>query len=373
MTDRDSLIALNLISGIGAAKIRKLTSFFGSPSEVLSASHKILMTVPGIGEKLADSITSSQTLDQFKNEVDLAEKAGVKIVAETDNNYPPLLKEIYDAPPVLYIRGELPDTEQMILGVVGTRAVSHYGRKMARQLSESAAHSGWIVASGLAFGVDAEAHRATLNAGGKTIAVLGSGLMHVHPQEHLHLAKEIIETGGALISEFPMSFPPSRKTFPMRNRIISGISHGLLVVEAGIKSGSLITAQFALEQGKSVFAVPGQADNPHARGSNSLIRQGATLTESFDDILADFEFIHQTDSQKNSTNQESNSATHQEKANLSSEEKKILEFIMKERDVTVDQIIAATQIPPGQLLSTLMQLEIKKLITQIPGKRFVIS
>ena len=369
MTDRDALIIINLLPGIGPVRVQELLTLFDSPSQLLNLSENEITAVPGIGVKLAHTLASWKENSPYEEEMAFAEKAGVKIVTKLDDEYPPLLLEIYDAPIVLYVRGELPVEHVNTLAVVGSRRFTHYGRKMAQHIVTSAVHAGWMTVSGLAYGIDAAAHKATLEAGGKTIAVLGGGLARIHPQDHIPLAKEIIEKGGAVISEFPMKMSPNKRTFPMRNRVISGLSHGVLVVEAGQRSGSLITAGSALEQGRYVFAVPGQADNPQATGTNSLIRNGAILTESFDDIINEFEFLP-AGSMKQAVAVSSSEDKHRHTEDLGDDEKEILKIIEQEWEMTADQLISQTGLPTGQVLSYLMQLEIKKIIVQLPGKRF---
>ncbi len=372
MTDKDALIILNLLPGIGPIKVKELLSKFKSPARILELSEGALSSVPGIGAKIAETLTSWQKHSKFEEEMNMIERAGVQIVTMLDPEYPGLLREIYDPPLVLYVRGQLPSNSERMLGVIGSRRFSHYGKKMAEELASSASFANWNIVSGLAYGIDAVAHRATLDANGKTIAVLGGGLARIHPQDHVPLAKEIIEKGGAVISEFPMTYAPNKRSFPMRNRIISGMSHGLIVVEAGLKSGSLITAKFALEQDRLVFAVPGQADNPQARGTNNLIREGAVLTENFDDVINEFEFMPGFTPSKA---MEDESAICAEPAlpDLSENEQLIINILKEKRDSSADQLIAETGLNAGQLLAILMQLEMKRLIVQLPGKRFTIK
>ena len=375
MTDRDALIILNLLPGIGPVKVKELVTRFGSPAHLLELPAGALSSVFGIGDKLAKAITSWKESVRIEEELTMVERAGVKIVTQFDSEYPALLKEIYDPPLVLYVRGELPQSSTHTLGVVGSRRFSYYGRKMAESLASSAGFAKWTVISGLAYGIDAIAHRAALDANSKTVAVLGGGLARVHPQDHVPMAKEMVEKGGAVISEFPMTYSPNKRSFPMRNRIISGMSHGLLVVEAGFKSGSLITAKFALEHGRLVFAVPGQADNPQARGTNSLIRDGAVITETFDDIINEFEFLPRLADHKNETEDSRGAADMAtgQLPDLTDNETTVFETIKERREVSVDQLATETDIAAGQLLAILMKLEMKRLIVQLPGKRFTVS
>lgn len=372
MTDREALIILNMLPGVGPIKVGELSVALGSPSAILAASTSKLVSVQGIGQKLAGEIAGWEKKVNLKEELELAERAKVRIITTTDSDFPETLKQIYDVPLVLYVRGEIPDGKH--LGIVGSRRITNYGRRMAEHLAASASFADWTVVSGLAYGIDAVAHQATVDAGGRTVAVLGGGLARVHPQDHIPLARKIIETGGAVISEFPMEYQPNKRSFPMRNRIISGLSHGLLVIEAGLRSGSLITAKCALEQGRIVFAVPGEADNPQARGTNSLIRDGAKLTESFDDIIDEFEFLpgmRPSDDDGGET-QGDETTTSAKLADLTDDESKIVDYITSEREVSTDQIIAATEIPTGTVLSLLMGLELKRVLEQRPGKRYAI-
>ncbi len=345
-----------------------LVSACGSPSAVLERTAQELRSIQGIGESLAEKIASWRENIDLAAELDLADRGGVRILVKDDPEYPSILKEIHDAPICLYIRGKLPDLESKSLAIVGSRRMTAYGRSMAQHLAESAVYAGWTVVSGLAYGIDAAAHQATLNAGGKTIAVLGGGLARVQPQEHLPLAREISST-GAVVSEYPMEFPPNRRSFPMRNRIISGLSRATLVVEAGIGSGALITAAAAMEQGRAVFAVPGQADNPQAGGSNALIKQGAKLTETFDDILEDFEFLPGMERPKPAMvceGDEEESYESPEDGILSEEDRKALSALAKQ-ELSLDQLANATGSPSGELLARMMKLEILRKVKKTPS------
>ncbi len=372
MTDRDAYIILNLISGIGPARVRTMRECFGSVTGILEASKKDLKSVDGIGETLAEAIASWKKNLDCEKEMKLADKAGVEIITLADDKYPAQLREVHDAPLCLYVRGKLPSGNEPMLGIVGSRRITNYGKSMAEHLSRSAVYAGWTVVSGLAYGTDAVAHKTVVDAGGKTIAVLGGGLARIFPQDHIPLAKSIIEKDGAVISEFPMEFAPNRRSFPMRNRVISGLSRGVLVIEAGTTSGALITAKFALEQNRLVFAVPGQADNPQARGCNALIRQGAKLTESIEDIIEEFEFLPEFSPKPNLKviddklfKDESNDVA----LKLDEDEGKIIALLQK-GDASADSLAGDTGIGTGKLLSLLMKMEMKKLVSQLPGKRF---
>jgi len=367
MNDSHACIILNMISGIGSARLEALCSRFGSPAKILEASKDEIASVQGIGETLAEKVSSWKTGTDLETELDLAEKGGVKIFTRYDDEYPEILKEIYDPPICLYVRGEIPPSWEHSAAVVGSRRMTNYGRTMARHLSESAVYAGWSVISGLAFGVDTVAHQSTLDAGGKTYAVLAGGLARIFPQENVPLAKSIVEKGGAIISEFPMNFPVNRQSFPRRNRIVSAMSRAVIVVEAGLNSGALITAQLALEQNRSVFAVPGEATNPQAHGCNKLIKEGAKLTESFDDILAEFEFLpgfgKVTDSILNYDSEPV--------IDFTDDEKKII-LSLGAGEKSFDILSADTGLLPGKLLSLLKKLELNKAIKELPGKSYAL-
>ncbi len=366
ISDRDAYIVLNMISGIGSARLEALLSNFSTPSKILSAGISSLERTSGISRKLAESIASWQDTIDYKAELGLAEKGGVKIVTRIDDGYPEILKQIYDPPICLYVRGEIPESLELSIAVVGSRRMTSYGQRMARHLTESAVFAGWTVISGLAYGVDAVAHQAALDAGGKTVAVLGGGLARIHPQDHVPLARDISDN-GAVISEFPMEHPVTRQSFPRRNRIVSGLSRATLVVEAGLNSGALITANTALDQNRQVFAVPGQADNPQARGCNALIRQGAKLTESFDDVIDEFEFLPGLGSVKKNEDEDQPEEETHNIGDLSPEEQLIMTSL-KDGEKSVDGIAADSELPPGKLLAMLMKLEMKKAVKQLPGK-----
>jgi DNA processing protein len=243
---------------------------------------------------------------------------------------------------------------------------------MAKHLSEEAVLAGWKIISGLAFGIDAIAHQAALDGGGITIAVLGGGLARIHPQEHVPLARDIIEAGGALISEFPMKFPVSRQSFPRRNRIVSGLSQAVLIVEAGLKSGALITANLAMEQGKEVFAVPGHVDNPQAKGCHQLIKQGAKLTEDFIDILDDYDFLPgfapgMNECREESADEPDEITAPSRPANMSDEEYQIIQLLEGEAK-SFDYLADATNIPVSSLNGLLTKMAMKMMLVQHPGK-----
>ena len=374
MTDREACIILNMISGIGSARMQALLNRFETPSNIFAQPLDSIAGTKGIGLELAGKIVNWQKDVDLNGELEMAGKGGAKIITVMDEEYPAILKEIYDPPICLYVRGTLPDFSSNSLAVVGSRRVTVYGRKMTAHLTEAAVYAGWKIVSGLAYGVDAIAHQVAVDLKGITVAVLGGGLARVHPQDHVPLARSIVENNGALISEYPMKFPVSRQSFPRRNRIVSGLSRAVLVVEAGIDSGALITATAALEQGRSVFAVPGMADNPQARGCHKLIKEGAKLTEDFEDILQDFEFlpgfggVRQEASVYLGDDEEDSAAPAiPELPGMSEDERRLVQALSLDSK-SFDSLSAETGIASGTLLGMLMKMEIKKQISQSPGK-----
>lgn len=291
MTPREAAITLNLIPGLGPVRIMRLMQVFASPELILEAPASMLMEIPGMGARLARHISSWRSIVNPYRELELADKAGAAITTVFEASYPSALRDLPDAPIVLYSWGTwtTEDSERSI-AVVGSRMATHYGRLCARTVSHDLAQAGVTVISGLARGVDTEAHTGALDAGGRTIAVIGAGLNRLYPQENGHLAQRIADGHGAVVSEFPMDTPPSRTTFPVRNRIVSGWSRATLVVEASGRSGALITARMAGEQGRDVFCIPGPVDRHSSDGCHALIRDGATLAACASDILHDMQW-----------------------------------------------------------------------------------
>ena len=372
MTNREAYIVLNMISGVGTARLKALVENFQEPRRIFEQSVESISRIKGISGTLAEKILSWEKDIDLNAELELAELSGTAIITMDDAEYPEILKGIYDPPLCLYVRGKLPDFSYNSLAVVGSRRATIYGRKMAKHLSEEAVLADWKVISGLAFGIDAIAHQAAIDGGGITVAVLGGGLSRIHPQEHVPLARDIIETGGALISEFPMKFPVSRQSFPRRNRIVSGLSQAVLIIEAGLKSGALITANLAMEQGKEVFAVPGHVDNPQAKGCHQLIKQGAKLTEDFTDILDDYDFLPgfapgMKECREESADEADEITAPSRPANMSDEEYQITQLLEGEAK-SFDYLADATSIPVSSLNGLLTKMAMKMMLVQHPGK-----
>jgi len=365
---------LNLLPGIGPMRVAQLLSLFSSPAAILAASAAELARVPGIGGKLAATIADWEKQCDLDRELAMVEQAGVLVLTREDSDYPALLAEIHDPPLCLYVRGAPAAVARTRGGIaiVGSRRTTSYGTMMAERLATAASVAGWPVVSGLARGIDAVAHRAALTAGGTTVAVLGCGLAYVYPQENLDLARRIVAEGGALVSEFPMTCRPDKRNFPMRNRIISGLTRGTIVVEAGFESGSLITAATALDQGRSVFAVPGRVDSPQSRGCHALIRDGARLVESFQDVAEEFSGLPGLDLAVESDRGAATCRKPSPDLTLTDLERKLLS-LLDENETAIDALIVAAGESPAQVLSTLLLLEMKRLVKQLPGRRVVRS
>jgi DNA processing protein len=285
------------------------------------------------------------------------------VITQESPSYPKSLKQIHAPPIVLYVWGEIQERDHHAIAVIGARRTTHYGMESAKKLSYQIAYAGLTVISGLARGIDTAAHQGALAAKGRTIAVIGSGLLEIYPPENRALAEKIRNGSGAIVSEFSMQIQPDRQTFPMRNRIISGWSHGILVVDAGLNSGALITASQAIEQGRSVYAVPGHINAPSAMGSNRLIQQGAKLVMSASDILDDLEILVPEA-------RPAADAAVRPLPELSSDERRVYDAI-DAAETPIDRIAAKCDLPSGTVSSTLLRLELKRLVKQLPGKYFV--
>ncbi len=359
MNDKESLIFFNLL-GLGFRTVLKLKTKFGTLKNVLSASSDSLMNTQGIRKKALESIIKHRDSDILEKELNLANKANCDIITIDDDSYPKQLKTISSPPIVLYIHGELKPEDNNSVSIVGTRTPTRYGKKMAHNIGYNLAQQGVTVISGLAKGLDSQAHNAAIEAKGRTIAVLGSGLLRLYPKENRKLAKKI-ETSGAVISEFPLETTPYRSNFPIRNRTISGLSLGTVVVEAATKSGTLITAGFALEQGRVVFAVPGNMDQPTSQGANALIKQGAVLLQDTEDIFREIPYLKRT---KSATQE-------QEKIKLSDKEQEIVS-ILDSNPVHIDEITESATMTAPEVSVLLLTLEMKKVLKQLPGKYYAI-
>jgi DNA processing protein len=354
---------LKSIPGIGNHLFKRLINCFNSPENVFEASREDLLEVKGITPRLITAIKHHNTPDSVKKDLDLVMKKGYKIVTMSDTDYPPLLLQIPDPPPILYVFGRLNGSFKNI-AVVGSRNATEYGISTTRRLCKDLALLKMTIVSGMAIGIDSAAHQGALMGKGDTIAVLGSGLEIVYPAENRSLFHRIAEN-GAVISEFPLLTEPEPHNFPIRNRIISGISLGTVVVEATKRSGSLITARLAAEQNREVFAVPGSVHSFKSTGTHTLIKQGAKLVEHAQDIMEEISYIIGGPHEKDKTGGEITESTSQ----LSSEESLVFEFIGA-YPVHIDDLARKLSLKPGKLSSILLQLELKGIVHQSPGKLF---
>ena len=362
-TDLARWVALSRVQGLGCVSFKKLAGHFGDPTEALSASTAALAEIPGLDPSVIDGLRNFSAWDEAEKEIIRAEKAAVKIVPFTDSSYPARLRMIPDPPPLLYLKGEIRRDDEKAVAVVGSRSTSDYGRRVARDLCRGLASLGFTVVSGMARGIDGTAHETSLNAGGRTIAVLGSGVDRVYPAEHDKLYRRISEN-GAVISELPMGTRPLAFNFPARNRLISGLSLGVVVVEATEKSGSLITAALALEQGREVFAVPGEVGASRSRGAHRLIRQGAKLVETVDDIVE--EIAPQLLVRSGKTLSAPRRTLPQ---NLGDEFQRIF-GLFQERPLQIDEVIESSGCSASRVSEILLELELQGYIKQLPGKKY---
>jgi DNA processing protein len=363
MNATEACIALNMLPTVGPVRLRKLLEVFERPQKILAAKRNELRKVEGIGNEVADQISNWESIVDLATELDRIREFGATVITQESASYPKALREIHAPPIVLYVWGELKERDHHAIGIIGARRTTHYGVESAKKLAFQLAYAGLTVISGLARGIDTAAHQGALAAKGRTIAVIGSGLARLYPPENAALAEKIRAGNGAIVSEFSMEIEPDRQTFPMRNRIISGWSHGILVVEAGLNSGALITASQALEQGRSVYAVPGHINAPSAMGSNRLIQQGAKLVMDASDILDDLQILLPEA-------KPSAEAAARPLPSLSEEERRIYDAI-ESTETSIDDITEKTRLPSATVSSTLLHLELKRLVKQLPGKYFV--
>jgi len=354
-----------MVVGVGKTLFHRLVTVLGSPEQVFRSSLNDLMQVEGVGRKVASEIRRFEIEQHVEREWHFIDKLELEVVTQECPEYPLLLKAIYDPPPVLYFKGKNLDEFPVPLAVVGTRRPTNYGRIITEALCKRLSAMGICIVSGLARGIDTLAHKTALQAGGETIAVFGCGLSHTYPPENRQLRDKIVDR-GAIVSEFPVTMRPDRNNFPARNRVISGLSHGTLVVEAGEKSGALITAEFSLEQGREVFAVPGNINSPNSKGTNRLIKTGAILVDGPDSIVQELSAEVQGYLEKiQPAGKKSSEAT-----GLSIIERQVLSVLSQE-EKHIDHIIENSRLSPAEVSATLVQLELNGLIRQFEGKLFV--
>ena len=350
-----------MVPDVGPVGARKLLTVFGTPEKIFDAAFDDLISVEGIGMQRAKNIKAFSSWKEVEKNIAIMEKGRIKAVLIGGPAYPEMLKEIEDAPVILYTRGDIQPQDRFAVAIVGSRKLTHYGASAAEVISENLASMGFTVVSGMARGVDSISHRGALKAGGRTFAVLGSGPDVPYPPENKTLMDAIADS-GSVISEFPPGTPPDKENFPRRNRLISGLSLGVLVIEATAGSGALITARCALEQGREVFAIPGNITSPNSEGTNELIKKGAVLTRRAEDIVEELApvlkgFIRAIDKIK---------------IEITDEEKSICSLLSGEPK-QIDVISRESGLPSSKTLGILLGLELKGAVKQITGKRFYLA
>ncbi len=354
-------LALSMLKDIGPKRAKKLLSKFGSPQKVFESDYNDLVKTRGFVKNLAENIKNFSSWDLIEKHIDILNNNGIKLITYEDSSYPELLREVEDSPILIYVKGNILPQDRYAIAIVGSRKPTHYGISVAENISEELASMGFTIVSGLARGIDSLSHKAALKVGGRTVAVLGSGLDITYPPENKMLIEKIINSGYVL-SEFPLGTPPDRENFPKRNRIISGLCLGVLVIEATSDSGSLITASYALDQNREVFAIPGNITSPNSSGTNELIKKGAILTRNADDIIKELApvlkgFI------------KSNNKT---KVKITGDEMELCKYLSGEPK-QIDTISRESGLPASKLMGILLNLELKGVVKQIPGKRFYLS
>jgi DNA processing protein len=361
--ERDTLadtLRLALVPGVGPVTRRALLERFGTARAVLDAAPSQLRGVPGVGAKLAERIVAARREIDAEAELRVCHEHGLTVLTEEDADYPRMLREIHDPPAVLFLHGDLRPQDRLAVAIVGTRHATRYGQQQAERLAGGLARAGLTIVSGLARGIDAAAHRGALQAGGRTLAVLASGVLNIYPPEHAALAEQV-RAAGALISENPPHSAPLSGAFPQRNRLISGLSLGVIVVEAAERSGALISAQHAMEQGREVFAVPGRVDSRTSRGCHRLLRDGAKLVESVDDVLEELGPLV-----AGTPGVDGRVVHHPAELQLNDQERQVLDAI-DEEPTSIDAVVVGSRLPIQRVLSTISVLEMRRLVRRISG------
>lgn len=369
-TAHRDLLALALVPGLGPRLTDALLNRFGSAAAARCATVEDLLTVPHIGRKLAADFARALRDANVDAELALLEKHGVRLLARTDPEYPRNLGELPDAPQLLYFRGSILPADERAVAIVGSRQCSSYGLRVAEQLASGLARAGFTVISGLARGIDGCAHRGALDAGGRTLAILAGGLSSIYPPEHVDLS-HAVEKSGALISETPMAMAPQRGMFHSRNRLISGLSKAVVIVEANARSGALITARHAADQGRDVFTVPANVDSGFSAGSLQLLRDGAKLIRNVDDLLEDLQAGSPALSPSrglDSDQAQPQTAVPVAPVNLDQTQQRVWDYLSEPRHG--DEIARTLEMAVGALAKTLMVLEMKRLIRRLPGNSY---
>lgn len=352
---------MNMIEGIGSIRFMNLIRKFETAENVFKAGEKEIRGVEGITEKIAKRIVAAKTKNGIKSVMEKLKKHKAETLTINDPEYPELLSSIYDPPPVLYVRGKIEKRDRIAIALVGSRVASYYGKSVSEKLAFELSKMGVTIVSGLARGIDTSAHRSALKSGGRTIGVLGSGINVPYPKENANLMDEMAER-GAVVTEFPVDAEPDKFNFPLRNRIISGLSLGTVVVEAAKRSGSLITADCALEQNREVFAVPGNVTQKNSEGANRLIKNGAKLVENADDIVEEIAML----------SGEIGLLDRQEKPRPEmNKDEEVIYGIISDEPQYIDEFVRKSGMPVQKVSALLMNLELKQAVKQIQGKLYV--
>lgn len=360
---RQAYIALNMMQGVGPVTVRTLASHLGSVTAIFEADKPALMAVPGVGREVVVKILEQRSHLDVDQEEEVAAALGARLITPVDAEYPNRLLQIYDPPLALYIQGSLQSRDEHGVALVGSRRTSHYGLETAERLGHQLAQSGVTVISGLARGIDTAAHKGALKGPGRTVAVLGGALDCMFPPENADLARRIAGH-GAVLSEYVMGRQPDKMTFPVRNRIVSGLSKGVVVVEADVSSGAMITANQAMEQGRTVFAVPGRIDMFGARGPHKLIKSGAKLVEGVEDILEELGCLIP----RSAVNERGSVL-----ASLTEAEAGLVTIIAESGEVDLDTLIRRTNRKSSEVSALLLGLELKRVVKMLPGQRVAVK
>lgn len=363
-------IALSMIPEVGNASYKRLLSVFGTPKAVFDSPEDRIASVPGIGVRRARNIKNFSDWRHVQDQIELLARENVRIVTCDALGYPAMLKQIDDAPAVLFVKGQIEDEDRFAVAIVGSRKTTSYGRLVAERLSAGLAEAGFTIVSGMARGIDTIAHMGAIKCGGRTIAVLGTGLDRAYPPENKGLMERIADS-GYVVSEFPFGTVPNRENFPQRNRLISGLSLGVVVVEAAAGSGALITARYALEQNREVFAVPANINSPNATGTNELIKSGAKLVQKTDDIIVELAPILKgyVGAARKLTDSLGMTGAAPARTELTNEERKLCDILTGE-PTHIDALSRRLSLPPAKALTLLLNLELKGIVKQAEGKMF---
>jgi len=365
MDSREALIALNLIEHVGPVRARLLLEHFGDAPKILQASKSELLRVRNIGDETAGAIAGWEKTVDLAGELKRIQEFGCHVVIQPDEEYPASLREIYDPPLVLYVKGALTAKDKNAVAMVGSRMTTHYGIETARKLAYQLAYVGVTVVSGGARGIDTASHQGALAAKGRTVCVLGTGINIVFPPENAELFERIADS-GAVITQYPFNRNGDKQSFAIRNRIIAGMTLGTVVVEADLHSGALITANFATEYGRQVFAVPGRIDSPRSKGCHDLIKKGAKLCEGAEDVLSEFEYLFPASNRPPSPGETGVLPA----LELSESEQRVFDALSNEES-SIDEVIRRSGLPSSAVSVALLSLEMKHVVKQLPGKLFV--